>query len=495
MLPVVKVTILTEGGRGIGLGHITRCLSLYQAFEDYGVQAEILINGDESVMGLLGNIKHERFNWLVQNGDLFEKIKGADIVIIDSYLAGLDLYVKISNMVNILACFDDDLRLDYPRGIIINGAVLAEQMPYPKRENVKYLLGTQYTPLRKEFWDVPPKHIRKKVETIMVTFGGSDIRNLTSRVLEMLIAAYPEIVKKIIITNGFQNTDEIKRLRDGNTELIYCPDSAGMKQVMLESDIAITAGGQTLYELARAGVPAITVRVAENQLINVCNWEGIGFIENAGLWSDKGLTEAIRCKLDLLKCAGGREHRSVIGNEIVDGAGSTRIVKKLLCEFHKQQIALRKATLKDDENIYNLANDDIVRANSFASDKISWEDHLKWFQGKLEDGRCFFFVVEIQHKFGGQVRFDITSENIVAEIGISLDESLRGLGLSSFIISESLNKLQKIQKNVQFVRARVKEDNVASIIAFERAGFRFSEKTVVRGCKAKVYERVVNSEL
>lgn len=30
----MKVFILTEGGKDIGFGHITRCLSLYHAFEE-----------------------------------------------------------------------------------------------------------------------------------------------------------------------------------------------------------------------------------------------------------------------------------------------------------------------------------------------------------------------------------------------------------------------------------------------------------------------------
>ncbi len=30
----MKVFIITEGGKNIGFGHINRCLSLYQAFEE-----------------------------------------------------------------------------------------------------------------------------------------------------------------------------------------------------------------------------------------------------------------------------------------------------------------------------------------------------------------------------------------------------------------------------------------------------------------------------
>ena len=40
----MKVFIITEGGKNIGFGHITRCLSLYQAFEEKGILPKFIIN-------------------------------------------------------------------------------------------------------------------------------------------------------------------------------------------------------------------------------------------------------------------------------------------------------------------------------------------------------------------------------------------------------------------------------------------------------------------
>jgi len=43
----MKVFIITEGGKNIGFGHITRCLSLYQAFEEKEIIPEFILNSDE----------------------------------------------------------------------------------------------------------------------------------------------------------------------------------------------------------------------------------------------------------------------------------------------------------------------------------------------------------------------------------------------------------------------------------------------------------------
>ena len=45
----MNVVILTEGGKDIGFGHVTRCSSIYQAFEQFHIVPKFIINGDDSV--------------------------------------------------------------------------------------------------------------------------------------------------------------------------------------------------------------------------------------------------------------------------------------------------------------------------------------------------------------------------------------------------------------------------------------------------------------
>ena len=485
----MKVFIVTEGGKNIGLGHITRCTSVYQAFEEIGIQAQFIVNGDKIVQGLLKDKSCEIFDWLNDSETLAASIRDADIVFVDSYLADYDVYEKISNIVKTAVYFDDNVRFDYPKGFVLNGAVFAEQMPYPKREGVTYLLGVQYAPLRREFWDVPAKPIRDNIETVMVTFGGADIRNLTPKVLKLLADTRPELFKKVIIGSGFQNIAEIEKAKDSNTELIYQPNAAEIKKVMFESDVAISAGGQTLYELARVGVPTIAVAVADNQSNNISGWVKTCFVEYAGHWDDDRLAEEIEQKIKILESKRTRKCKQEIGNKLIDGQGSSRVVKELLSNFYKEHIFLRKATFNDALDIFNLANETIVRENSFSSNKIEWDEHIEWFKNKLESNTCEIFIIECLGEFAGQVRFDINSEQNEAVISISIVEKMRGLGLSSFVITNSLRELPKFRRDVKLIKAYIKDENIASVKSFMRAGFRFLQNTRVNGCKSKVYER------
>lgn len=326
----MKVFILTEGGKNAGFGHITRCTSIYQAFEEREVEPELIINGDETVHDFVKDKNYKVFDWLNDRRTLFAALREANIVFIDSYLAEYYLYEKISSIVETAVYFDDVVRIEYPKGFVINGAVFAEQLSYPPRQDITYLLGTQYTPVRKEFWDVPAKPIRDVLETVMITFGGADVCNLTPKVLKLLVDAYPQLNKKAVIGKSFPNRPEIEALKDHNTELVYYPDAAEMKKFMLESDIAISAGGQTLCELARVGVPTIVVAVADNQVDNIKSLQEADCVSYAGWWEDRNVLDNISACVEEMRHKVLRSKRSLLGRKFVDGGGSRRIVDFLL---------------------------------------------------------------------------------------------------------------------------------------------------------------------
>ncbi|MGO9014984.1 MAG: PseG/SpsG family protein [Dissulfurispiraceae bacterium] len=326
----LKVFIVTEGGDRIGFGHITRCLSLYQAFEASGVLPEFVVYGDASIDDVLKNMRYKRLNWHEHKERILSSINGSDIAIIDSYLADLNFYREVSDSARVPVYIDDNKRVDYPKGVVVNGSISAELLHYPSREHIAYLLGPEYIPQRKEFWNVPDKEIREKVESIMITFGGDDPRNITPAVLRLLVTRYPLIAKNVIIGRGYRNADEIKTAADGRTELIYFPGAEGMKSVMLESDLAISAGGQTLYELARVGVPAVVVAVADNQFNHARGWQRTGFIEYAGWWEDGMLLDNVDGALKQLEDSDRRKKMSQTGSALVDGKGAKRIVDYLV---------------------------------------------------------------------------------------------------------------------------------------------------------------------
>ena len=328
---MVKVLILTEGGRNIGFGHATRMLAVYQAFEEKGIKPKILIKGDDSVGSVLGNANWEIFDWINNPTEIERKFGRVDIILIDSYLAPKEVYDHLSKISEVPAYYDDFGRIEYPCGVVINGNIHAQLINYPKNPCVKYLLGTHYLPMRKEFWKVPEKKIRREVKNILITFGGEDLRCMSPRVLKILTDEFPELTKVLVIGKGF-NKDIIKvceDIADKRTRMVYYPNAEAMKDLMLKADIAISAGGQTLYELARIGVPTIAIIVADNQEMQVKTFFERGFLYGFFYWDefdDTRLSEYIEELQDVAL----RKEKSEIGRSLIDGRGAHAVVEEFL---------------------------------------------------------------------------------------------------------------------------------------------------------------------
>lgn len=468
----MNVVILTEGGRDIGFGHVARCSSIYQAFEQFGIYPRFIINGDDSVKSILSDIDVDIINWI----DDLSIISKSDIVIVDSYLADIDTFNELSNNVSLVAYIDDNNRLDYPKGIVINGTLDTSNMNYQKRDNIKYLLGNDYIPLRKDFWDIPKIKIKDSIETILITMGGNDLRNLTPKILDLLNNYFPDINKKIIIADSFENVTEIEKLKNNHVELIYSPDSSEIINVMASSDLSISSSGQTLYELACLGVPTIAIGIIDNQKNNIKNWINQGFIEYVGCWNDEDLLENILDRIELLKDKNIRYDKRLLGVRVVNGKGSLKIVKSILNEFYINNSNFREVKKEDCPKIFEIANDEEVRKSSFNSDKIKLDDHKIWFNNVLNDNTVQFYVLEFQDDLIGQLRLDFDEKYPV--ISISLNKKYRNLGLSKILLSKGLKLIDGK------VVAYIKNDNIRSISFFKSMGFKKDSEVIIKDCPA-----------
>ena len=468
----MNVVILTEGGRDIGFGHVARCSSIYQAFEQFGIYPRFIINGDDSVKSILSDIDVDIINWI----DDLSIISKSDIVIVDSYLADIDTFNELSNNVSLVAYIDDNNRLDYPKGIVINGTLDTSNINYQKRDNIKYLLGNDYIPLRKDFWDIPKIKIKDSIETILITMGGNDLRNLTPKILDLLNNYFPDINKKIIIADSFENVTEIEKLKNNHVELIYSPDSSEIINVMASSDLSISSSGQTLYELACLGVPTIAIGIIDNQKNNIKNWINQGFIEYVGCWNDEDLLENILDRIELLKDKNIRYDKRLLGVRAVNGKGSLKIVKSILNEFYINNSNFREVKKEDCPKIFEIANDEEVRKSSFNSDKIKLDDHKIWFNNVLNDNTVQFYVLEFQDDLIGQLRLDFDEKYPV--ISISLNKKYRNLGLSKILLSKGLKLIDGK------VVAYIKNDNIRSISFFKSMGFKKDSEVIIKDCPA-----------
>jgi len=325
----MKVFILTEAGKDIGYGHLTRCCALYDGFSEIGITPSLIVMGKGSFEDFLTDKKYLVQDWLNERKSIFNDISNADIAIIDSYQADSDFLRNLSEKVKTPAYLDDYMRLEFPQGYLINGSIYAENLGYPEKKGLTYLLGKDYTPLRKEFWNVDQIKISKKLNSVMIIFGGGDTANMTPQILKLLTTKYPGLKKKVVLRKEFEGYKDIEKLRDENTVFVSNVKAAEIRDLMFESDIAISAGGQTLFELARIGVPTISITVDENQSNNVKGWSKAGFLLHAGWYNDNNLLTELTKHIETLFSFKVRTKMSAAGTTNMSGTGVKNIIGEL----------------------------------------------------------------------------------------------------------------------------------------------------------------------
>lgn len=126
-------------------------------------------------------------------------------------------------------------------------------------------------------------------------------------------------------------------------------------------------------------------------------------------------------------------------------------------------------------DLFELANDDAVRKNSFNQEKIEIENHKKWFAEKLNDKNCVFYVARFNGEFCGYIRFD-KAENNEFVVTIHLVEKFRGKGFGSLIIREATAQIIT-QKNPVCL-AFVKKENEGSLQSFLKAGYKLIDENL-----------------
>ena len=151
----------------------------------------------------------------------------------------------------------------------------------------------------------------------------------------------------------------------------------------------------------------------------------------------------------------------------------------------KKKLKLRKVCMDDALTIWKWSNDPRVRAASFSSKFIAWEEHVRWLELKLNNSSCVFYIaVDNSNIPVGQIRFDIKGD--CAIVSISIDEDYRGKGYGSILVRTASNMLFETS-NVKTICAYIKPTNIVSINTFTNVNFKQTQIKNINGKEAVEY--------
>lgn len=156
---------------------------------------------------------------------------------------------------------------------------------------------------------------------------------------------------------------------------------------------------------------------------------------------------------------------------LIDGKGVDRVCD-ILTINPDSELHVRDMSISDRNLVFKWVNDPITRANSLSSKEIKIETHNKWFNSKLQDNKCHFYLIQSVNCIAvGMVRFEQLNDGNSYEVHYSIAPIYRGLGVGAHVLRASINAIYLKIGEVVIV-GRIKKRNVASERIFKSIGFK-----------------------
>ena len=312
-----------------------RCLALANGLKKAG-QTPLFIVADENSEQLLQSSGYRIINLHTQWNNLDSEITQITAVlqqqkitklIVDTYFVTEKYLSSLEKVCPVI--YIDDLNLfQYPVSVVVNYNIYASDIPYQeiyRGIKTKLLLGPQYAPLREEFQNIEPC-IRDSVQRILITVGGSDRYNIAGKILQEICVdnRFSGIEFHVVVGKLNPHITELQELAEVNPLIKIHQNVTEMAKLMQSCDLAVTAGGSTMYELCACGIPSVCFSWADNQLMAVKSFSEKGIVPCAG---DMRVDEVgcvcgiIECLYELLEDKKMRGERSRLMRRVADGMG------------------------------------------------------------------------------------------------------------------------------------------------------------------------------
>lgn len=336
-----KLFIRVDMNNIIATGHVMRCMAIADAAKDMGIcsvfiladnQAESFITSKGYETIILGTMWNDLNNEIPQMLSLIEKEK-INNLLVDTYQATEEYLNSISMVTNV--CYIDDLGLmECNIDKLVCYSHFYNDLNFHERYNnalesgkINHIplmaLGIDYVPLRKCFENLSAKKVKEKPSKLLIMTGGADQFNAINRILSSIsIENYENIWA--ICGRYSQYYDELTEKYAGtNVDILYSVDN--IHELMQKADIAISAGGTTIYELCACGTPSIIYTLADNQVKNAKRFDEKNIMSYTGDIRYDSFEADITNLLDYYSQYEVRLDKSI--HMKIDGCGAKRIVE------------------------------------------------------------------------------------------------------------------------------------------------------------------------
>ncbi|MCA1501867.1 UDP-2,4-diacetamido-2,4,6-trideoxy-beta-L-altropyranose hydrolase [Bradyrhizobium sp. NBAIM14] len=359
-----RVVFRVDASVQMGLGHLTRCLTLANALAERGAKSCFLLRSNAAgVMALVEENGHDirllpdppagnplemtgagmYAHWLPitwrqdarQTSEAMDQIGAADWLIVDHY--ALDSHWENAcrrDGLRILAI--DDLADRQHDCDILLDQNLVREMHARYRDQVPKscvkLLGPRYALLRPDFAQqrrmLPSRS--GQIGRILVCYGGSDPTNETAKAVRAIASLQiPSVEVDVVLGLSNPHTDSIERLCSGLSGMRVYRGANNIAELMRRADLSIGAGGVMSWERCCLGLPAVVVDIADNQVGALTALADAGAALYLGSATEVTVEMVAEGLLSLFDSAPRVRTMGEAAFGLVDGEGRNRVVARM----------------------------------------------------------------------------------------------------------------------------------------------------------------------
>lgn len=303
-----KVIIRADGSKGIGMGHLSRASLITEHFSNNGTTAKIIMKDDTNGKNFILN-RTTQYQCLPIDVSLNEELEITYNLLADEApcffildVLNHDKYQEMLNSLKEIDCLsvvitDESEKTTIEADIVLNGN--PHQLDYSYANSPgSYLMGPEYFIMDPNYEKIAVEEPRKSIENILLTVGGSDHHNLLFMILDALEVIHGNYNVKIFSTYASGYIDDLKKYLDKltiSTQLYL--DEKTLAPFWADCDVAITAGGNTLFERISTRLPGGTVCQLKRQMEIANYFEKLEVNYNLGL----GVELNEKCLFERLK--------------------------------------------------------------------------------------------------------------------------------------------------------------------------------------------------
>jgi UDP-2,4-diacetamido-2,4,6-trideoxy-beta-L-altropyranose hydrolase len=341
-MPALNLVIRADGSKSVGMGHINRALLITEYMNQrFGCQTTLVTRDDPGTREFICN---KSFSCEIQDipadSQTVNEIKSvikiikkrkADFMIFDLLEDNLTPeYLETIKSTGVPVCVITDSSFYQPFDVdlILNGNPNQEAFDYSDLDG-QYLIGPQYFIMDSEYARFHPPHDAMKAD-LLITLGGSDHNNLIFRLLKAL-SSMKKIDSVIIITSKaagyFQDLKGFITSLDFDVQLYA--DVPTLISYWGQANLALTAGGNSLFERIASGMPGATICQLPRQNEIADKFEELGVNVNFGYGPEiedcvmrSSCQEFIQDKIK-------HEDQRQLTRQVVDGRGLERFAETL----------------------------------------------------------------------------------------------------------------------------------------------------------------------